>query len=792
MSVDTKLKELIINTLSPEQMPENPSDTEIYLVEDNVEYQEKLIPGANITIVDNVISATGGGTSAVESVNGKTGTVVLTGEDISADVSELTDTVQGHLQTLHDNIKDIELFKFPNATIIGEPIIDHGQVSGFSESNYLQFPFIVDLHNQPFVIDFCFTTGNDVTTQQNILDSQFGLALAIANGRGLMAISHNGTSWAGSVTGTMAIQPNTTYYARLSWNRINYQTQLSTDGTTYVADMNFGSTQSPYPRTVFIGGCSGSAIGHTAHPFGGTINLNYAYLTVAGNVIWQGMDDAGLSTRADVSLGNLDEFGQAKFDAKQDVISDLGTIRSNASSAKSTVDTHVANTTIHVTAGDKIAWSNKQNKLTAGENITIDESTNTISATGGGSGSGRNIGDIFYTTRTDTALAGAVECNGGTYDTRDYAGEGSIGELLATGKLDYISLSDYATAISTKGWCDKIGWDGGSGNWYGWTDGSDVLYTKTLTNPDTAYDYPEDDRIAGDITSSTSTTITVRGFGTYTRDSSKDISGTIFRVPTLTPKRYVVKIQEPTAGNNYTWYRLYNDGWIEQGGVASGTNGTITFPITMISPDYQIMPNVKNANITSSNAVFSLLTNNLTTTSFGFRKTYNAGSSAGMAAEDYFWQVSGQSAIVSDPTERAMFQLFNATTDEAVATVGTVVAQVGENTTQIANRVVKGHELIDFQIPTAANGYTWYRKYADGWVEQGGIISGNYSGTITYPVEMANTEYFVSTSLITNRGAASFDRELFPNTLTTTGMTLVNFSGGVNRPGRWQVSGISA
>lgn len=79
---------------------------------------------------------------------------------------------------------------------------------------------------------------------------------------------------------------------------------------------------------------------------------------------------------------------------------------------------------------------------------------------GGGSGSGRNIGDIFMTKRTDSGLSGAVECNGGTYNTTDYDGDGSIGELLEAGKLDYISLTDYATAISTKGWCDKIGWNG--------------------------------------------------------------------------------------------------------------------------------------------------------------------------------------------------------------------------------------------------------------------------------------------------------------------------------------------
>lgn len=76
------------------------------------------------------------------------------------------------------------------------------------------------------------------------------------------------------------------------------------------------------------------------------------------------------------------------------------------------------------------------------------------------SGSARNIGDTFMTKRTDTELAGAVECDGATYNTTDFTGNGSIGELLEAGKLDYISLSAYSTAIAQTGWCDKIGWDG--------------------------------------------------------------------------------------------------------------------------------------------------------------------------------------------------------------------------------------------------------------------------------------------------------------------------------------------
>lgn len=73
-----------------------------------------------------------------------------------------------------------------------------------------------------------------------------------------------------------------------------------------------------------------------------------------------------------------------------------------------------------------------------------------------------NIGDIFYTSRTDTILVGAVECNGATYQTTDYTGSGSIGELLRAGKLPYISLSQYTSDLAAHGSVRAFGWDGGS------------------------------------------------------------------------------------------------------------------------------------------------------------------------------------------------------------------------------------------------------------------------------------------------------------------------------------------
>lgn len=77
----------------------------------------------------------------------------------------------------------------------------------------------------------------------------------------------------------------------------------------------------------------------------------------------------------------------------------------------------------------------------------------------------------------------------------------------------------------------------------------------------------------------------------------------------------------------------------------------------------------------------------------------------------------------------------------------------------ITDGVVKGHEVIEFQAPTAQNNYTWYRKYRDGWVEMGGQTNDSTDGavTITLPVQLADANYvpLITGLYITNTGAAS-------------------------------------
>lgn len=80
--------------------------------------------------------------------------------------------------------------------------------------------------------------------------------------------------------------------------------------------------------------------------------------------------------------------------------------------------------------------------------------------------------------------------------------------------------------------------------------------------------------------------------------------------------------------------------------------------------------------------------------------------------------------------------------------IGGSATDIGQITEALNDKVDKGHEVIEFQAPTADNGYIWYRKYSDGWVEQGGITSIVQAGTgitINLPVTMADNKYCVFT-----------------------------------------------
>lgn len=144
--------------------------------------------------------------------------------------------------------------------------------------------------------------------------------------------------------------------------------------------------------------------------------------------------------------------------------------------------------------------------------------------------------------------------------------------------------------------------------------------------------------------------------------------------------------------------------------------------------------------------------------------------------------------------------------DIAVPTTGGTMALVEDITP------IKDHSVIEFQAPTAENNYTWYRKYADGWVEQGGIATSAptterwTSKQVSFPVEMADTNYValgtaygldsVSTIICCIGGINSNNQDNGTGK-TTTGMLLQGERLYTTTESRvtkwqWQVSGMAA
>lgn len=98
--------------------------------------------------------------------------------------------------------------------------------------------------------------------------------------------------------------------------------------------------------------------------------------------------------------------------------------------------------------------------------------------------------------------------------------------------------------------------------------------------------------------------------------------------------------------------------------------------------------------------------------------------------------------------------------------------------------------VVEWQRPTDLNGYTWYRKYKSGWVEQGGEYSGNGT-TVALPITMANTKYQVH---INKQSAPSYwaTTDLTVGARTVGSFTVNSYGDNATMQIVWQVSGMGA
>lgn len=146
-----------------------------------------------------------------------------------------------------------------------------------------------------------------------------------------------------------------------------------------------------------------------------------------------------------------------------------------------------------------------------------------------------------------------------------------------------------------------------------------------------------------------------------------------------------------------------------------------------------------------------------------------------------------QNTIGTLATASSVTTLSN-TVDGHTTSITNLDTTVGGHTTAI--NTLNGYDyVVESQLPTADNNYTWYRKYKSGWIEQGGQTeSTNSSVTVTLPIEMADTNYTITG--IAKSGA----KVVSCGTYTTTSITLQYnaITGTASCPLCWCIYGMAA
>ena len=292
---------------------------------------------------------------------------------------------------------------------------------------------------------------------------------------------------------------------------------------------------------------------------------------------------------------------------------------------------------------------------------------------------GRNVGDIFYTSRLDTELNGAVEANGATYNVTDFRGEQSVPELLQAGKLPYVSLAEFAELVETNGSCRAFGYDGGysfrvpklndvylmagtaetAGEFIGESlpnitgellnmVGVTTQYSGTAKGALSFKSY-SDSTFGGngnagrtdfflDASESSSTyqdgakvrpdSVRYRAMvqlatGT-TQEALITATSAIQQVANKIDRQGNETVVE-TYRNGTEFYRVWSDGWCEQGGNVTGTNITVTLMKPFIDTNYSVVTGSYDKGSPNDGRYTTVQWRDKTATSFVLNAAYDGG-----------------------------------------------------------------------------------------------------------------------------------------------------------------------
>lgn len=219
-----------------------------------------------------------------------------------------------------------------------------------------------------------------------------------------------------------------------------------------------------------------------------------------------------------------------------------------------------------------------------------------------------------------------------------------------------------------------------------------------------------------------------------------DTANTRFKLPRGEHGNIVEKKQSGTS-----WYRVYSDGWCEQGGItgliADYGTATVNLLKSFADTNYTItkatmMPSTGDDGQWNNNAIIRYATR--TVNSF---QIYNRGSADG--GRYVSWQAEGYLSSYPANSQYKYLYLYCGNFEQSA-----VEQTAGLNAELFNGKVdVDNMQEVRCVVETYNNGSNWYRVYSDGWCEQGGktYCAANQWTTINFLKVFTDTNYVVTT-----------------------------------------------
>lgn len=133
---------------------------------------------------------------------------------------------------------------------------------------------------------------------------------------------------------------------------------------------------------------------------------------------------------------------------------------------------------------------------------------------------------------------------------------------------------------------------------------------------------------------------------TIINETTIDISNVLNEIATLSSQKADINfsnVNVPFVTDSYkngqSWYRIWSDGWIEQGGyIGSNSSETLEFLYPFTTTDYSVLSGIKNLN---PNQPHSVYWNNFTLTSVNYSTRVQFGQGAGAGSTCSVWYAFG-------------------------------------------------------------------------------------------------------------------------------------------------------